>query len=126
MSNNVGKNISDRRKELGITQEELAHKLGYKSKSTINKIELGINDITQTKLMEFAKALDTTPGYLMGWEGAIKELRLRNTEEEQKLIDMYNELNDEGKEMALSLVKTLMLSGQYKKHNQARMVEEEA
>ena len=36
-------------------------------KSTINKIESGINDITQSKIIQFAKALDTTPSYLMGW-----------------------------------------------------------
>ena len=63
----VGQRICDRRKQLGMTQEELAYKSGYRSKSTINKIELGINDITQTKLARIAGALDTTTAYLMGW-----------------------------------------------------------
>ena len=40
--NIVGKNIKKRRIALGLTQEDLAKKLGYKSKSTINKIEKGI------------------------------------------------------------------------------------
>ena len=64
----VGKRIKDKRESLNLTQDELAKKLGYKSKSTINKIEKGINDISQSKLMEFAKVLKTTPSYLMGWE----------------------------------------------------------
>ena len=64
---NIGTKIASRRKELSMTQEELAKKMGYKSKSTINKIELGVNDIPQSKVVKFAKALDTTPGYLMGW-----------------------------------------------------------
>lgn len=64
----IGKKIKKRREELGLTQEELAHKLGYKSKSTVNKIEMGINDITQTRVVAFAKALNTTPAYLMDWE----------------------------------------------------------
>ena len=51
------KRIKARREELGMSQEELATKLGYKSRSTINKIEMGKNDITQSK---------TTPSYLMG------------------------------------------------------------
>ena len=55
------------RKQKGLTQEELATKLGYKSKSAINKIELGINDISQSKVVRFAEALDTTPADLMGW-----------------------------------------------------------
>lgn len=63
----VGLNIRKRREELGLTQEELAKKLNYKSKSTINKIESGINDITQSKVVAFAEALNTTPSVLMGW-----------------------------------------------------------
>lgn len=64
----VGEQIKKRRIELGLTQKELAEKLGYKSNTTINKIELGINDISQSKVMEFAKALNTTPAYIMGWD----------------------------------------------------------
>ena len=64
---NIGENIRRRREELGLTQEELAARLGYKSKSSINKIELGINDQPQKKIMHFAMALNTTPGLLMGW-----------------------------------------------------------
>ena len=60
--------IKQRRLELGLSQEALAHKLGYKSRSTINKIELGIHDVTQSKIEAFAKALETSPSYLMGWE----------------------------------------------------------
>jgi transcriptional regulator with XRE-family HTH domain len=51
-----------------MSQDELASKLGYKSRSTIAKIESGENDITQSKIVEFAKALETTPAYLMGWD----------------------------------------------------------
>lgn len=67
MSTNIGNRIKERRLELRLTQEELATKLGYKSKSAINKIELGINDISQSKVVRFAEALDTTPADLMGW-----------------------------------------------------------
>ena len=33
----IGKRIKEKRIELGITQEELAAKLGYKSKTTVTK-----------------------------------------------------------------------------------------
>ena len=65
---NIGTRIADRRKELEMTQEELATRMGYKSRSTINKIELGVNDIPQSKIAKFAEVLRTTPAYLMGWE----------------------------------------------------------
>ena len=59
-------NIRARRIALNMTQQELAKKLGYKSTSTIAKIESGENDIPQAKIAAFATALDTTPAELMG------------------------------------------------------------
>ena len=64
----VGKNIAAARKRAGMTQEELASRVGYKTKSAINKIELGIRDLPQKKIAAFAKALGVTPGHLMGWD----------------------------------------------------------
>lgn len=37
----IGERIKFRREELGMSQEELAHKIGYKSRSAVNKIETG-------------------------------------------------------------------------------------
>lgn len=59
--------IRHRREQLGISQWQLAEELGYTNRSTIAKIESGKNDITQSKIVAFAHALDTTPQYLMGW-----------------------------------------------------------
>jgi len=64
----IGDRIKMRREELGITQEELAHKLGYKSRSSINKIELNSNNLTQSKIKKIADILNTTPSYIMGWD----------------------------------------------------------
>lgn len=64
---NLYKNIKKRRRELGLTQEQLAKKLHYRDKSTIAKIETGKSDLPQSKIIEFAKALETTPAVLMGW-----------------------------------------------------------
>lgn len=64
----IGKRIKEKREYIGMTQEELATKLGYRNKSTIAKIETGANDIVQSKVIEFANALNTTVSYLMGWD----------------------------------------------------------
>ena len=64
--------IRSRRTELGLTVEELAHKMGYKDKSSISKIENGKADIPQSKIAAFADALETTPAYLMGWDGTAR------------------------------------------------------
>ena len=55
-----------RREELGMSQEELASRMGYRSKSSITKIEKGINDIPQNKLEDFAAALETSTAWLLG------------------------------------------------------------
>lgn len=64
----IGERIAKRRRDLNMTQEELAHKIGYKSKSTINKIETGINELSQTKIAIFSQALGVSPAYIMGWD----------------------------------------------------------
>lgn len=56
----VGDNIKKRRYELRMSQQELATALGYKTRSTIAKIESGENDVSQRKLQRFAAVLDTT------------------------------------------------------------------
>jgi transcriptional regulator with XRE-family HTH domain len=61
----IGDRIRIRREELGLTQQQLADRLGYKSKTTINKIESGINGISQKRIVAFAHALNTTIEYLM-------------------------------------------------------------
>lgn len=62
----IGQRIKQRREQLGLTQDELAHKVGYASRSSINKIELS-RDLPLRKVSKMASALDTSPSYLMGW-----------------------------------------------------------
>lgn len=99
----IGEKILQLRKKLGITQEELARELGYKSKSTINKIEMGINNIPQNKIAQFAKALKTTPSELMGWDDNSQDLSL--TPLEQEMLDMYRRTTDEGRDLMIKLLK---------------------
>lgn len=64
----IGDKIRQRREAIGMSQVELANKLGYTSRSSINKIEKDINDIPQSKIIAFAEALETTPAFLMDWK----------------------------------------------------------
>ena len=116
----VGERIRERRTELNMTQEELAHKLGYKSRATINKIELGVNDIMRSKVEAFAKALQTTPAYLMGWEDEnelvpyyldpeVAEMAQRAYEDPDTrlLLSASRDLSKEDLQYVLDLVKRL-------------------
>lgn len=65
----IGATIKRRRMELRMSQQELADAMGYKSRSTIAKIEADENDVTQKKLRKFAEVLDTTVEALMSGYG---------------------------------------------------------
>lgn len=74
----VGERIAARRKELNMTQEELAYKLGYKSRSSINKIELAWSKVPLSKVEKVAAALECDAAYLMGWQEEPVESGLRD------------------------------------------------
>lgn len=95
----IGKNIQAARLRAGLTQEELALRMGYKSKSTINKIEQGVNDIPQSKIVKFAEVLRTTPGELMGWVS--EDTAKKNDQLAQLIVKMRSDAD------LLQLVKEL-------------------
>ena len=82
----LGRNIARRRIELGMTQDELALKLGYKTRSSINKIEKGNNDVPHRKLAEFAKALETTVAVLIGADVEQKAAPVQETTKVAKSV----------------------------------------
>lgn len=63
----IGERVKEARERKGFTQDELAHKLGYKSRSSINKIEKE-RDIPRSMIVKLAEILDVTPAFLMGWD----------------------------------------------------------
>lgn len=63
---NLYRNIKRYRLDLGMSQEELAQKTGYKSRTSIAKIEKGLVDLPQSKIALFAKALNVDTEVLMG------------------------------------------------------------
>lgn len=106
----VGENIFRMRKQLDWTQEELALKMGYKSKSTINKIEMGINDIPQSKIVQFAEVLGTTPAHLMGWDEDNKDspTEAELTEGEKILIDLFRRVPEDKQELVLQMIRVAL------------------
>ena len=52
--------IRQRREQLGLSQEELAARMGYRSKSSITKLEKGINDLPRAKLDDLRVSVPDT------------------------------------------------------------------
>lgn len=78
----IGQRIKQVREALGMTQAELARRMGYSARSTINRIENGSQAFPMKKLDKFAQVLDVNPAYLAGFteadipDGLNKELFL--------------------------------------------------
>lgn len=62
----IGLRIRNRRQELEMTQDDLALKTGYKTRGAIAKIESGYCSMKQSLILNFAKALDVSPSWLLG------------------------------------------------------------
>lgn len=86
-----------------MTQDELALRMGYKSKAAISKIETNVNDITQSTVVRFAEVLDTTIAYLMGWENPLSPADSLSPIE-LRLIADYRDASDEIREEAAAML----------------------
>ena len=95
----TGEIIKRRREELQMTQEELAERVGYKHKTSINKIEMGKQKIMQDKILIFAKALEFTPEQLMGWHDVEPAPSVTLTNWEKELLKQYRALDHRGRNM---------------------------
>lgn len=105
-------NIRNRRLALGLSQDELAKRMGYISRSSIAKIESGDNDIPQSKIEAFAKALDTTPSYLMGWNEEKPADNSELSEIKKDFIAFIDTLDDQQVERVRELVLTALRLGE--------------
>lgn len=86
----IGQRMKLRRNEINLSAEKLAEKLGV-SKTTIYRYEKGEIEKFPIELVEpIAKALQTTPAYIMGWES------------NGNIINLYNKLDDKRKDKVYS------------------------
>lgn len=95
----LGDMIKKRREQIGMSQDELAQKVGYKSRSSINKIELNKQDLTQSQVTKIANALNVPVGYLLGDKIETPKSTNSLSIDEQSLIEKYRQLKEDGKEM---------------------------
>jgi transcriptional regulator with XRE-family HTH domain len=85
----IGRRIQQAREERGLTQEELAAKLGC-TQSALSNYELGKRRLYLSGLEHIARVLDKPLSYFMemGWRGTWTELPSENNEDdESRLLD---------------------------------------
>ena len=89
--------IRNRRKELKMTQDELAKLTGYNDRSSIAKIEAKKADLSQSKIIAFAEALKVSTSYLM--DGEVKEIEeksninINDIETDFMMIPLYESIS---------------------------------
>lgn len=107
----IGQRIKIRREELNMSQDDLAKKVGYKSRSSINKIELDLYSLKQSKIKAIADALETTPSYIMGWDEEAEEAKKAAPSEEDsfnaEIIKLFMGLTSDQKKEALNYLRYL-------------------
>lgn len=119
-----GARIKALRDNFGLTQDELAEKIGT-TKQTIYKYETGIiTNIPSDKIETMASLFDVSPSYLMGWNDAgAPSSDSSLTDGEQQIVSSFRQLNEEGRERLLNYADDLVASGRYIKTNEDALVE---
>ena len=109
MENDLSRKIKELRLAKKMTLEEVATIVGV-GKSTVRKWETGmIANMKRDKIALLAKALSTTPAYLMGWN---EEVEPRNyievTEDEQNLLELFRLIPENQQQMVLQMIRVAL------------------
>ena len=109
MGNELSTKIKQLRQERGMTLEQVADIVGV-GKSTVRKWETGmIANMKRDKIALLARALGTTPAYLMGWKEEVREEVSPNepklTEGEEMLLDLFRQIPVDKQEVVLEMIR---------------------
>lgn len=101
----IGNRIRQRRIQLGLTQKQLAEKIGSK-KNTISNYECDISSPSEDAILSLMEALKCDANYLYGdFFPSGNEVPLDKNEE--KIINSYRKFNDEGKEKLIDIIRDM-------------------
>lgn len=113
MEKGMAQRIKELRQEKGLTLEQVADVVGV-GRSTVRKWETGmIANMRRDKIADLAKALGTTPAYLMGWdeddtknESSPSESQL--TEGERLMLELFRKIPEDRQAEALELLRVAL------------------
>ena len=94
-----GERVRETRIARGMTQQELADAIGMKSRSTINKIELGSRNTKLDTATKIARALNVDPDYLVFGDEEDRKAEIER---------LFNLLPDDQQESVLSFLRSML------------------
>ena len=112
MGEGMAQRIKALRQEKGLTLEQVADVVGV-GKSTVRKWETGmIANMKRDKIALLAKALDTTPAYLMGWKENEEKKDSPSepslTEGEKMMLELFRLIPEDRQAAALELLRAAL------------------
>lgn len=113
MEEGMAQRIKTLRQQKGLTLEQVAEVVGV-GKSTVRKWETGlIANMRRDKIADLAKALGTTPAYLMGWK--VEEPKKEKdpsepklTEVEKLMLELFRKIPEDKQSEALDLLRVAL------------------
>ena len=114
-------NLRYLRKQYGMSQDQLADRLGYKSFTTIQKWESGVSEPSVSTLKIIADIFGISMDQMINEDltspsSSSAPSSLQLTEQEKRLIDTYRELDDPQRERLLAYIEGLLDAGSLKNH----------
>lgn len=106
-------NIYERIKQLrlaqGMSQYDLAKKVGYEGRSAISKVENGERDISQSMIEKYATALGVTPTYLLyGDEEKETPAAVKSDARTAEFIELFQLLTADQQTLVISQIKGIL------------------
>ena len=111
MESEFSRKIRELRLRKGMTLEQVADIVGV-GKSTVRKWETGmIANMKRDKIALLAKALGTTPAYLMGWkeEGTTSNSdEPKLTEAQKTMLELFDRVPEDKQKMVLEMIRVAL------------------
>ena len=119
----LGQRVRKRREELGLSQTELSDKLGFKSRSSLNKIESDQRAPRQQMIKALADALDTTVLYILGIDEETEEnekelcklFSLCHGSTAYETVQQFLKLDANDRQVVRTMIESLLSTEKYKK-----------
>ncbi len=120
----IGSRMKARREELGMTQTQLAEKIGV-TKGAIGNYETDANSPKASMMYKIFEALQCDANYLYQ-DDMFDAASVMLPKDEREMLRLYNQLNQEGKEKLADYADDLVRSGKYIKNSSDEVVSKEA
>ena len=120
----IGSRMKARREELGMTQTQLAEKIGV-TKGAIGNYETDANSPKASMMYKIFEALQCDANYLHQ-DDMFDAASVMLPKDEREMLRLYNQLNQEGKEKLADYADDLVRSGKYIKNSSDEVVSKEA